>query len=87
MEIKIGFIGLGLMGSKCTERLVSEGYTVYGYDRIAEKVATAEKLGVIACDSPAGVAQQADQMHTRFQQNYFARAQKKSPRHEGGLAL
>ena len=63
MEIKIGFIGLGLMGSKCTERLVGEGYTVYGYDRIAEKVATAEKLRVIACDSPAGVAQQADQIH------------------------
>ena len=62
-EIKVGFIGLGLMGSGFTERLVKSGYTVYGYDRIVEKMTAAEQTGVVVCDSPAAVLEKADQIH------------------------
>ena len=33
----VGFIGLGLMGSQFTHRLVKQGFTVHGYDKAAEK--------------------------------------------------
>jgi len=62
-KLKIGFIGLGLMGSGFTERLVKQGFSVYGYDRIAEKVSTAEAQGVSAAASPADVAMLAGQVH------------------------
>jgi len=62
-KTKIGFIGLGLMGSKFTERLINQGYAVYGYDRVTEKVAAAEKLDVVACECVAKVAQNTDQIH------------------------
>ncbi len=62
-DIEIGFIGLGLMGSGFTARLVEKGFTVYGHDRVSEKMVTAEEQGVIACDSPASVAENADQTH------------------------
>jgi 3-hydroxyisobutyrate dehydrogenase-like beta-hydroxyacid dehydrogenase len=56
----IGFIGLGLMGQAFTRRLAQSGYSVAGYDIVAEKVAAAAAYGVQACTSPAEVARTAD---------------------------
>ena len=36
MDLTIGFIGLGTMGSPMAQRLVSAGYKVMGYDRRPE---------------------------------------------------
>ena len=57
---RIGFIGLGLMGSAFTGRLVACGYSVTGYDIEAEKVEAAVARGVEAATSPAEVAWASD---------------------------
>lgn len=62
-NLNVGFIGLGLMGSGFTERLVETGFSVFGYDRVIDKVRTAESKGVVATTSPADVAQHAEQVH------------------------
>lgn len=56
----IGFIGLGLMGEGFVRRLIAEGFPVVGYDIVAEKVAAASRLDMIAASSPADMAQRAD---------------------------
>jgi 3-hydroxyisobutyrate dehydrogenase-like beta-hydroxyacid dehydrogenase len=56
----IGFIGLGLMGQAFTKRLVAAGYTVTGFDIVAEKVQQAAKHGVVAATSPAEVTSRSD---------------------------
>ena len=37
VRARIGFIGLGTMGGQMARRLVSQGYTVRGYDVNAER--------------------------------------------------
>lgn len=56
----IGFIGLGLMGSGFTRRLIATGHHVIGYDIEPEKVAAAAEYGVEAAASPAELADAAD---------------------------
>ncbi|TDJ14028.1 MAG: NAD(P)-dependent oxidoreductase, partial [Gammaproteobacteria bacterium] len=56
----IGFIGLGLMGQAFTKRLVATGYTVTGFDIVAEKVEQATKHGVVAATSSAEVTSKSD---------------------------
>lgn len=56
----IGFIGLGLMGQGFTRRLVESGFTVTGYDVIADKVRQAAGHGVRPAASPAEVARASD---------------------------
>ncbi len=56
----IGFIGLGLMGQAFTRRLCGQGYTVIGYDLVAEKIAAAAGHGVVPAPSPADLTGRAD---------------------------
>ncbi|NIR23524.1 MAG: NAD-binding protein [Gammaproteobacteria bacterium] len=56
----VGFIGLGLMGQAFTRRLVSRGYTVTGFDIVADKVEAAAAHGVVAARSPAEVTDRSD---------------------------
>ena len=58
--IKIGFIGLGLMGKGFTERLVKMGHSVIGYDLNFKNVKEASVYGVRAGKSPEDVASQSD---------------------------
>ncbi len=62
-DFNVGFVGLGLMGSGFTERLVEKGYSVFGYDRKPEKVEAAKKQGVKATENPADIARHATQIH------------------------
>ena len=57
---RIGFIGLGTMGGQMARRLVSQGYTVRGYDTSAERAAQAKAVGVILESSPGHVAAASD---------------------------
>lgn len=57
---RIGFIGLGLMGQAFTKRLVETGFSVTGYDIVADKVTQAAKHGVKPAASPAEVARVSD---------------------------
>lgn len=56
----VGFIGLGLMGSAFTERLVGLGYTVTVHDLDTDKVADAVKRGCVAADNAAAVTSASD---------------------------
>ncbi|HXH03893.1 MAG TPA: NAD(P)-dependent oxidoreductase, partial [Candidatus Competibacteraceae bacterium] len=57
---KVGFIGLGIMGTPMAGHLAKGGHELYVYDRF--KAAPAELLeqGAVQCGSGKEVAQQAD---------------------------
>ena len=61
--MRVGFVGLGLMGSGFTERLVNQGHDVCGYDLIEAKVSAAKDKGVSPGNSPADVASRTEQIH------------------------
>ncbi len=56
----VGFIGLGLMGTGFTRRLIATGHRVIGYDVSPERVAAAAEYGVEKAASPAELAEAAD---------------------------
>ena len=58
--MKIGFIGLGLMGHACTSRLTGQGHDVTGYDILPEKVSAAAAHGVRPALSPAEASRDAE---------------------------
>ncbi len=49
--MKIGFVGLGKMGAKMTERLLREGHEITVYDKSSDGVIGAQKIGAIAASS------------------------------------
>jgi 3-hydroxyisobutyrate dehydrogenase len=56
---KIGFIGMGHMGSHMTRRLLSAGFPVAVYDRTAERARELESLGATTAPSPRELAAQS----------------------------
>jgi 3-hydroxyisobutyrate dehydrogenase len=58
--MKIGFIGLGLMGHACTSRLAERGHEILGYDVLPDKIEAASAHGVGAASSPANATESAD---------------------------
>jgi len=59
-KLRLGYVGVGLMGLPMVKRLVSLGYAVRAYDIVPEKVAAAVAAGAAAAGSPADAAQGAD---------------------------
>jgi 3-hydroxyisobutyrate dehydrogenase-like beta-hydroxyacid dehydrogenase len=57
---KIGFVGLGLMGSGMTRNLISAGWSVFGYDIDPDRVAAFAAAGGTGTDDPAGMAAEVD---------------------------
>ena len=57
---KLGFIGLGVMGSQMVNRLLSKGHTVTGYNRTRAKAQWLVEKGMKWADSPRAVASAAD---------------------------
>ena len=53
---KLGFLGTGLMGSPMILRLLDAGYSIYIWNRTAEKIISLLENGATAADSPAAVA-------------------------------
>ncbi len=56
----LGFVGLGLMGSRIVKRLLDAGYHVAGYNRTRTKAEKLIQAGMQWCDTPRQVAQAAD---------------------------
>lgn len=56
--MKIGFIGLGIMGKPMVKNLIKAGHELLVYDVIAENVNVAVQYGAKAATSPADVAAQ-----------------------------
>src|SRR5579863_5421469 len=57
---KVGFIGLGVMGSQMVNRLLSKGHTVTGYNRTRAKAQWLVEKGMQWADTPRAVASASD---------------------------
>ncbi|MDA1001405.1 MAG: NAD(P)-dependent oxidoreductase [bacterium] len=60
MAKKVGFVGLGTMGSAMTNNLLKAGYEVQGFDPFPAAREKAEKAGVRIVGSPAEAARGAE---------------------------
>lgn len=58
--MKLGYIGIGLMGRPMTLRLLAAGHAVAVWNRSKDKLAPVVEKGATAVDSPAAVARAAD---------------------------
>jgi 2-hydroxy-3-oxopropionate reductase len=58
--MKIGFIGLGIMGKPMSKNLLKAGYQLVVMDRIKALVDEVVAAGAAAADSPKAVAEQAE---------------------------
>jgi 3-hydroxyisobutyrate dehydrogenase-like beta-hydroxyacid dehydrogenase len=61
---KIGFVGLGNMGSHIVERLLEKGHNVTGYNRTRSKAEWLLQRGMRWADSPRAVAEAVDVVFT-----------------------
>lgn len=57
---KIGFVGLGVMGSPMCKNLLKAGYPVNVWNRTASKMEEVVSLGAVAANSPKEVAEKSD---------------------------
>src|SRR5579872_2677125 len=56
----LGYIGLGVMGSRMVSRLLEKGHTVTGYNRTRAKAQWLIDKGMRWADSPRAVCEAAD---------------------------
>jgi len=61
---KLGYIGLGAMGSRVAKRLLEAGHSVIGYNRTKEKAQWLLDAGMSWGESPKAVAEAADVVFT-----------------------
>lgn len=52
--MKLGYVGVGLMGLPMTRHLISKGHAIVAYDIVPEKTEAARAAGAGVADSPAG---------------------------------
>jgi 3-hydroxyisobutyrate dehydrogenase-like beta-hydroxyacid dehydrogenase len=57
---KVGFVGLGVMGSQMVNRLLGKGHSVTGYNRTRSKAQWLVEKGMLWADSPSAVASASD---------------------------
>ena len=57
---KIGFIGLGAMGSPMSQNLIKKGYDLTVCDLIAKRMEPLKKLGAQTAETPKAVAERSD---------------------------
>jgi 3-hydroxyisobutyrate dehydrogenase-like beta-hydroxyacid dehydrogenase len=57
---KLGYVGLGVMGSGMVKRLLVAGHTVIGYNRTRSKAEPLLELGMQWADTPRAVAEASD---------------------------
>jgi len=61
---ELGFIGLGVMGSRIAKRLLDAGHHVTGYNRTASKADWLLKAGLMLAETPRSVAEVSDIVFT-----------------------
>ncbi|HPY32366.1 MAG TPA: NAD(P)-binding domain-containing protein [Anaerolineaceae bacterium] len=64
--LKLGYIGLGLMGKPMAQNLLKAGFPVVVHNRSRQKVEELVRLGATAADNPAQVAERADIVFTNL---------------------
>ena len=58
--MKIGFIGLGIMGKPMSKNLIKAGYSLVVLDRNSAAVAEVVAAGATSAETPKAVAEQSD---------------------------
>jgi 3-hydroxyisobutyrate dehydrogenase-like beta-hydroxyacid dehydrogenase len=58
--VKLGFVGLGVMGGNMVSRLLEKGYTVTGYNRTRSKAQGLIDRGMQLAETPREVAEASD---------------------------
>jgi 3-hydroxyisobutyrate dehydrogenase-like beta-hydroxyacid dehydrogenase len=58
--MKIGFIGLGIMGSGMANNLLKSGFNMYVFNRTREKAKELENNGAKFCSTPKELAEKSD---------------------------
>ena len=64
--MKIGIVGIGLMGSNICSGLINQGFRVAIYNRTISKTKSLENEGAEIFDSPKEIADNADLIITRL---------------------
>lgn len=64
--LKVGYIGLGLMGKPIAKNILKAGYPLIVHNRSQEVIAEMEKLGAEQAGNPAEVARQVDVVFTNL---------------------
>jgi len=59
-DVKVAFLGTGLIGSGIAERLLEVGYPVAVYNRTRSKAERLEPLGAVVADSPLDAVKDCD---------------------------
>ena len=62
--MRVGFIGLGIMGSRMSRRLLAAGHDVSVFNRTQEKAAQLVQEGAVLCATPGEVAAQSEVLFT-----------------------
>ena len=62
--MKIGFIGLGAMGSRMAANLQKSGYPLVVFNRSKDKAASLVSAGALLADSPAALAEEVEVLFT-----------------------
>ncbi len=70
----LGFVGLGVMGSRMAKRLLDAGYSLTGYNRTKSKAQWLLDAGMLWADSPRAVAQSSDVVFSMIADNIALRA-------------
>ena len=60
MSVRIGIIGMGIMGKAVATRLLNTGHKLTVYNRTREKIESLESLGVTRVETPKDVAESSD---------------------------
>jgi 3-hydroxyisobutyrate dehydrogenase-like beta-hydroxyacid dehydrogenase len=71
---ELGFVGLGVMGSRVVKRLLDAGLVVTGWNRTNEKAQWLLDAGMKWADSPRAVAEQSDVVFTMVTNTKAVRA-------------
>ncbi len=66
MQMKVGYIGLGIMGKSMAHNILKAGYTLVVHNRSRESVKELVGEGAIEAHSPAEVARQVDVVFTNL---------------------
>ena len=64
MAVKVGFIGLGIMGSRMAANLQAAGYELLVFNRTRDKAEALVRNGATWGNTPVGVASEADVLFT-----------------------
>ncbi|QGG57174.1 2-hydroxy-3-oxopropionate reductase [Paenibacillus sp. B01] len=72
--MKIGFVGLGIMGKPMAKNLIKQGYSLTVYDLNTEAVAEVVQAGAAQGDSPKAVANVSDVIITMLPNNAIVKS-------------